>query len=142
MESEKITYWMTLGVLALAAATGMVSGHQGWGDRLADRSINMISQASERARNYAEIASLVLGSGESDAVNTVQPEISVQNEFQNEIQGEVENHMACVQRVLVRHQAELARLQAMRVRVRMIKRTPRTIVWPARNMVIEIPQTF
>jgi hypothetical protein len=102
----------------------------------------MISQASERARNYAEIASLVLGSGESDAVNTVQPEISVQNEFQNEIQGEVENHMACVQRVLVRHQAELARLQAMRVRVRMIKRTPRTIVWPARNMVIEIPQTF
>jgi len=138
MESEKITYWMTLGVLALAAATGMVSGHQGWGDRLADRSINMISQASERARNYAEIASLVLGSGESDAVNTVQPEISVQNE----IQGEVENHMACVQRVLVRHQAELARLQAMRVRVRMIKRTPRTMVWPARNMVIEIPQTF
>jgi len=78
MESEKITYWMTLGVLALAAATGMVSGRQGWGDRLADRSINMISQASERARNYAEIASLVLGSGESDAVNTVQPEISVQ----------------------------------------------------------------
>ncbi len=84
----------------------------------------------------------MLGTGEGDVTYTAQPEIAVQNEFQNEIQSDVENHMACVQRVLVRHQAELARLQAMRVQVRMIKRSPRTIVWPARNMVIEIPQTF
>jgi hypothetical protein len=33
-------------------------------------------------------------------------------------------------------------LQAMKVQVRMLKRSPRTMVWPARNMVIEIPQTF
>jgi glutamine amidotransferase PdxT len=142
MESEKIMYWMTLGVLAMAATTGFVSEHRGWGDRLADRSIAMMSQASEKARNYAEIASLVLGRGEGDAVNDVQPEIAFQNEFQDAVQGEVENHMACVQRVLVRHQAELARLQAMKVQVRMLKRTPRTMVWPARNMVIEIPQAF
>jgi hypothetical protein len=139
MESEKMVYWMTLGVLAMAATVGFVTEHQGWGGRLADRSIAMMMpQASEKARNYAEIAGIVLGTSEGDAVHPAQAEIS----FQNEVQGEVENHMACVQRVLVRHQAELARLQAMRVQVRMLKHSPRTIVWPSRNMVIEIPQAF
>ena len=146
MESEKIMYWVTLGVLAMAATTGFVTGHRGWGDRIADRSIAMMSDASEKARNYAEIAGVLWGSSEGDAVRPAQLEAAFQNEFQDdvkdEVQGEVENHMACVQRVLVRHQAELARLQAMRVQVRMLKRTPRTIGWPARNLVIEIPQTF
>jgi hypothetical protein len=142
MESEKTMYWMTLGVLAMAAATGFVSEHRGWSDRLADRSIAVISQASEKATNYAEIAGVLWGSNDSDAVHPAQVEVAFQNEFQDEVQGEVDNHMACVQRVLVRHQAELARLQAMKVQVRMLKRSPRTMVWPARNVVIEIPQTF
>ncbi len=126
----------------MAATTGFVTGQRGWGDRIADRSIAMMSDASEKARNYAEIATLLLGKGDGDVVYTARPEIAVQNESQDEVQGEVDNHLACVQRVLVRHQAELARLQAMKVLVRMLKRTPRTMVWPARNMVIEIPQNF
>ncbi len=142
MESEKIVYWMTLGVLAMASTTGFVTEHRGWGDLLADRSIAMMSQASERAVNYAEIAGIVLGTSEGDAMHPAQAEISVQNEFQNEIQGDVGNRMACVQRVLVRRQAELAGLQAVRIQVRMLKRSPRTIVWPSRNMVLEVPQAF
>jgi hypothetical protein len=142
MESEKITYWITLGVLAMAATTGFVSEHRGWGDRLTDRSIAIMSQASEKARNYVEIASLVLGRGEVDPIDIAQPEIAVQNEFQDVVQGEVGNQMACMQRVLVRHQVELARLQAMRVQVRILKHSPRTIVWPARNVVVEVPQAF
>jgi hypothetical protein len=142
MESEKIMYWMTLGVLAMAATSGFVSEHRGWSDRLADRSIAVISQASEKATNYAEIAGVLWGSNDSDAMRPAQVEVAFQNEFQDEVQGEVDNHMACVQRVLARHQAELARLQAMKVQLRMLKRSPRTMVWPARNMVIEIPQTF
>jgi hypothetical protein len=142
MESEKITYWITLGVLAMAATTGFVSEHRRWGDRLTDRSIAIMSQASKKARNYVEIATLVLGSDEGDAVNTVQPEIAVQNEFEDVVEGEVGNQMACMQRVLVRHQVELARLQAMRVQVRILKHSPRTIVWPARNVVVEVPQAF
>ena len=39
MESEKLIYWVTLGVLALATTTGFVTEHRGWSDRLADRSI-------------------------------------------------------------------------------------------------------
>ena len=49
MDSEKAMYWMTLGVLALAATTGFVTEHRGWSDRLADRSVAMVSQASDVA---------------------------------------------------------------------------------------------
>jgi hypothetical protein len=128
MESEKVLYWMTLGVLAMATTTGFVTGHRGWGDRLADRSIAMVSQASERAMNYAEMASMVMGSGDRDSGRSLQTVI------------EVQNRLACVQRVLVRRQVEMSRLQAMRMQVRMLKQSPRTIVWPNPKLVIEVPQ--
>ena len=142
MESEKMMYWVTLGVLAMAATTGFVSEHRGWSDRLADQSLAIMTQASEKGKTYAEIAGLLWGSSEGDARRPVQLEAAFQNEFQDEAQREVDNHLACVQRVLARRQAEFDRLQAIRVQVRMIKRSPRTIVWPARNMVIEVPQAF
>jgi hypothetical protein len=128
MESEKVLYWMTLGVLAMATITGLVTEHPGWGDRLADRSIAMVSQASETAMNYAEMAGMVMGSGDRDSGRSLQTVI------------EVQNRLACVQRVLVRRQAEMSRLQAMRMQVRMLKRSPRTIVWPNSSMVIEVSQ--
>jgi hypothetical protein len=136
MESEEIVYWMTLGVLAMATVTGVVTGHQGWGDRLADRSIAMMSQASEKATNYAEMAGMVLGNGERDSAR---PPLGVVD-VQNYIQTDVQNRLACEQRVLVRRQAEMAGLQSMRVQVRMLERAPRTIVWPNPNIVIDIPQ--
>jgi hypothetical protein len=144
MESEKMMYWVTLGVLAMAATTGFVSEHGGWSDRLADRSIAVMSQASEQARSYAEMAGMLWGSGDSDAARPTQLEAAFHNELQDEIQSEVDSHMACAQRVLARHQAEMARMQAMnmKVQVRMLKHSLRTTDWPTRNMVIEIPQTF
>ncbi len=128
MRSDKMMYWMTLGVLAMAAITGAVSGQAGWGERLAGRSVAMMSRVSEAAASYAEMAGMVLGSREDDAVRPVRTVV------------EAQNRLACVQRVLVRRQAELVRVQAMRVRVRALELAPRTIVLPARNMIIEIPQ--
>ncbi len=128
MQSEKMLYWVTLGVLAMAAITGAVSGQAGWGERLAGRSVAMMSRASAKAMNYAEIAGLALGSREDDSARPVRTVV------------EAQNRLACVQRVLVRRHAELVRVQAMRVRVRALERAPRTIVVPERNMVIEIPE--
>lgn len=144
MESEKTMYWMTLGVLAMAAVTGFVSEHRGWSDHFAERSIAVVSQASEQARNYAQMAGMLWESSEADAGRPAQLEAAFQNELRDETQSEVDSHMACTQRVLARHQAELARVQAtnMKVQVRMLKYSLRTTDWPARNMVIEIPQTF
>src|SRR5580704_12211539 len=136
MESEKILYWMTLGVLAMATVTGVVTEHRGWGDRLADRSISMMSRASEKAVNYAEIAEMVLGSGERNPARPPRVVVGVPNYVQTDVQ----NRLACVQPILARRQAEMARGQAMRVHMRMLERAPRTIVWPDPNIVIDIPQ--
>jgi hypothetical protein len=102
-----------------------------------------------KARSYAEIARVVLGRGEQDSVGALQPDLAslnevqdeVRNEVQNDVQSEVQNHLACAQRELVRRQAEMARFQAMRVQVRMLKFSPRTILWPNGKLVVEVPQS-
>ena len=136
MESEKAMYWMTLGVLALATATGFVTEHRGWSDRLMDRSVAVVSQASGVAAHYAEIADLMLGSGESELASSAPAVIDVQNDVQAGVQAQ----LACARRTLVRRPAELVRLQAIRVQARALERAPRTIVLPARTMVIQIPR--
>ncbi len=128
MESEKLMYWMTLGVLALATTTGFVSEHRTWGEGLVDRSIALVSQASEIAANAAGIAGLELGRGENDWASSPRAVV------------EARARLACVQSTMVRRQVEMSRLQAMKVRVRMLSRVPRTIVLPNQNLVIEIPQ--
>jgi hypothetical protein len=125
MESEKLIYWLTLGMLAMATITGSLTGRV---DRLADRSIAMMSQASGRVMNYAEIANIVLGNGDVDLTRSPRAVVAAQNS------------LACVQRVLVRRQAEVARLQAMRVQVQMLERAPRTMVLQRQNIVIEVPE--
>jgi hypothetical protein len=122
---------MTLGVLVLATTTGFVTEHRGWGDRLAENSIAFLSQASEMATNYAGIAGVGLGGGEDDLAHTPLAVVDVQNE--------VQTRLACVQRTLAHRQAEMDRLQAMRFRVRALERAPRTMVWPDRSLVIEVP---
>lgn len=140
MESEKAMYWMTLGVLALATTTGFVTEHRGWSDRLVDRSVAVVSEASGVAAHYAEMADLMLARGENDLVSPADAMIDVQNDVQGDVQNEVQARLACAQRTLVRRQAQLVRLQALRVQVRALERAPRTIVLPARNVVIQIPQ--
>jgi len=138
MESEKAMYWMTLGVLALATATGLVTEHRGWSDRLVDRSVAVVAQASDVAAHYAEVADLMLGRGESDLASPADAMIDVANGAQDNVQAEVQAQLACARRTLVRRQAEPVRLRAIRVQVRALERAPRTIVLPARNMVIQI----
>jgi hypothetical protein len=133
-------YWMTLGVLALATATGFITGHRGWADRLVDRSVAVVSQASDVAAHYAEIADLTLGRGENERATPAHAVIDMANDGQIDVQAEVQAKLACARRTLVRRQAQLVRLQAIRVQVRALERAPRTIVLPVRNMVIEVPQ--
>ena len=136
MESEKVMYWLTLGVLALATTTGLVNQHRGWGDCLAERSLAFVSQASQTAANYAEIAGMAIGSGERDSASPSPAVIDVHNFVQSEVQA----RLACVQSSLVRRQAEMMRLQAMRVQVRTMDRPARAMVWSNPNIVIEVPQ--
>jgi hypothetical protein len=104
MESEKVMYWMTLGVLALATATGFVTEHRGWSDRLVDRSVAVVSQASDVAAHYAEMADLMLGRGENELSGSGRNVFDVENP----VQAEVQARLACAQ---VRRQAQLVRPQ-------------------------------
>jgi hypothetical protein len=143
MECEKLMYWTTLGVLALATTTGFVTEHRGWGDLLAERSLALVSQASEVAANYVDhagIAGMVMGRGENSLEGHRVSGIVVPGDLQRDVQRRVQTSLACAQRTLVRHQAEMARMQAMSFRVRTLKLVPRTIVLPDRNLVIEVPQ--
>jgi len=128
MESEKVMYWMTLSLLALAMTSGFVSKHRAWGDAMLNRSIEAASQASYMAANYAGIAGTMFGVKDSDFALPSQAMIQAQNS------------VACMQRTLVRRQAELARWQAMKVRVRALERVSRIDEWPSQEMVIEVPQ--
>jgi hypothetical protein len=134
MQSEKVMYWMTLGVLVLATTTGFISENRECGNRMVERSIAMASRASEAAANYAAnyaaLAGLAVGRQENDLA------------FSPRAVAEVQTRVACVQRTLARRQVELARVQAMKAQVRMLKRSPRAIVWPAQNLVIEVQQDF
>jgi hypothetical protein len=132
MESEKMMYWTTLGVLVLATVTGFVTEHRGWGDPLVDRSIAMLSQAAAAATNYATVAGLALGRDEND--------LALSPRDVARVQAKVQTRVACVQRILVRHQAEMNRLQAVRFRVRALQSTPRIIELRNQNMVIEVPR--
>jgi len=140
MESEKTIYWITLGVLALATINGFATGHKGWGDRLADRSMAMVAQASGVAKNYAEVAGMVLGTDQTDAAFAPQALLDVQNDVQSDVQNYAQSRLACTERILVKRQAQLARLQALKVRLRTVRRMPRTITWSEPHIVVEVPE--
>lgn len=133
MESEKVMYWMALGVLAMSATSGLIPKHPGWGERLADRSIAMMSQASERAINYAVIAGMVVGTNDSAPSPGV-------IDVEDYAQGQVQARLACAQATLARRQAILGLLQSMRVQVRLLQRPARTVVWRNLSIVVEVPQ--
>ena len=60
MASEKAMYWMAVCVLALGVANGLVTERTGWADRLADRSLSLLDQASETATRYAGVVAMRL----------------------------------------------------------------------------------
>jgi hypothetical protein len=140
MESEKTIYWMTLGVLALATINGLATGHKGWGDRLADRSIAMVAEASGVAKNYAEVAGVVLGTDRTDATFAPQALLDVKSDIQSAVQYDLRPRLACAERILVKRQAQLARLQALKVRLRTVERMPRTITWSEPHIIVEVPE--
>jgi len=79
---------------------------------------------------------MAIGSGERDEASPAPAVIDVHDFVQNEVQA----RLACVQSTLERRQAEMTRVQAMRVQVRMMERPDRAIVWSDPNVVIEVPQ--
>jgi hypothetical protein len=123
MASEKATYWIVLGVLALAVTNGLVTEHRGWAGRLAARSIAMAEQASEIATGNAKS---VMPDRENDDLRRV-------------VSARV--RLARVQSTLARHQAEVVRVQVEGIRARVMEHQIRAAIdCPQQNFVIDLPQ--
>jgi hypothetical protein len=128
MTSEKAMYWMAVGVLAAGALNGFVSRLGGAVPALADRSLALVSQASQTAADYVETARMTLGDRD---LEFAPPRMAVVRP---------QTGLACIQATLARNQAALARVQAERLRVRVRDRGPRSITWPDGHVIIDVPQ--
>lgn len=135
MTSEKAMYWMAVGVLAVGALNGLVNRVGELVPWLADRSLALVSQASQTAADYVETARMTLGGDHLELAPAPMAVVRAQT------------GLACIQATLARNQATLARnqaaldrVQAQRLRVRVLGSRPRSITWPGGHVVIDLPQ--
>jgi len=129
MTSEKAMYWIAVGVLAVAALNGFANRLGESVPAMADRSLALVSQASQAASDYIESARTTLGDGDFEFAPPAMAVVRAQT------------RLGCIQAPLARNQAALARVQADRFRVRVVEsRSPRSITWPGGHVVIDVPQ--
>lgn len=128
MTSEKAMYWMAVGVLAVGALNGLVNRIGDLVPWLADRSLALVSQASQTAADYVETARMTLGGDHLELAPAPMAVVRAQT------------GLACIQATLARNQAALDRVQAQRLRVRVLGSRPRSITWPGGHVVIDLPQ--
>ncbi|HXP17760.1 MAG TPA: hypothetical protein VN868_11720 [Terriglobales bacterium] len=126
MTSEKAMYWMAVGVLAVGALNGLVNRVGELVPWLADRSLALVSQASQTAADYVETARMTLGGDHLELAPAPMAVVRAQT------------GLASIQATLARNQAALDRVQAQRLRVRVLGSRPRS--WPGGHVVIDLPQ--
>ncbi len=124
MASEKVIYWTVLGVLALAAANGLVTEHRGWAARLADRSTAMAEQASsELAASYSNLRT-------PDREN---------DDLQRLVRDRV--RLVRVQSTMARDQADMVRVQVRGIRARVMQHRVHAVIdCSPQSFVIDLPQ--
>ena len=127
MTSDKEMYWIAVGVLAVAALNGFVSRLGESIPALADRSLALVSQASQSAADYLETARMTLGDRDLDFAP---PSMAVVR---------AQTRLACIQARLARNQSAQARVQAQRFRVRVLESSPQSVTWPGGHVVIDVP---
>jgi hypothetical protein len=118
------------GALALGAVNGFVTRLGESVPQLADRSVAIVTQASETARNLPEIAGLTM---RGDGQEFDFPQMA-------EMQVRAQTRLTCIQAAEVRNPAAMARMQAQRIRASMPEHGPGSITWPGGHIVIEGPQ--
>jgi hypothetical protein len=123
MASEKATYWMVLGVLALAVTNGFVREHSGWAGRLADSYVALAEQASDVAAGYVSMASQAPVRDDFRQIARLRPQLA-----------QVRSAMARGRAETVRVRVESFRAQVMQDGVRAVINCPR------QNFDVEIPE--
>jgi hypothetical protein len=131
MTSEKAMYWAAVAVLGLGAVNGFVTRLGESAPKLAEGSVAMVAQASETARDFAQMAALTLGGDRQDLDFPQMAQIA---------EVRAQTRLACLQAARVRNQAAMARMQAERIRVHVLETSPSSVTWPGGHIVVEGPQ--
>ena len=127
----------------LAAINGFVSEPGEGISSLADRSMALVSQASEVASNYVEDhAGMIPGTGENGREGQSVSVIGVPENVQRDVQRRVQASLVCAQRTMVRHQAEDGAFAGYELPGTNAKACSPHHRFPDRNIVIQVPQSF
>jgi hypothetical protein len=124
MASQKVLYWMAVGVAALFLGNSFVGGRS-LTPSIADRAMATAQRISTQSMRYAMLAQVIFGRGEASFVQAETATASAQT------------RLAVVQTAMAHREAALARVQAERIRVLANRRI---VACPRQNLVINLPE--
>jgi hypothetical protein len=130
MASEKVSYWMAVGVVALLVSNHFAARH---GDEircLADRSAAAIESVTGPASRLMETAEMMVGRGETRVVQT------------QTVLAQAETRLASVQTEIECHEAAFARMRAEQARAVAIRELHAAVICPRPNVRIMAPRSI
>ncbi len=128
MGSEKATYWIAVGVLAVVVGSNFAARHADGVRCLADRSLAAVERVSGQGDRLVAMAEMMLGRGETRFARTQTTLAHAQTRLVS-----VQTAVACREAAFARIEAEHARIEAM-------QQLRGTVICPRQNLRIEIPQ--
>jgi hypothetical protein len=128
MVSQKLSYWMAVGAVALFFGNNIALRHGDSVRCLADRAMVAVEQFSGSATRYIATAEMMLGRGETHLAD-VQTRLAC-----------AQTRLASVQTVIASHQAALALVEAEQARMVAIEHLDRAVVCPRQSLRMSVPQ--
>jgi hypothetical protein len=122
MGSEKTTYWIAVGVLALLVSNNFVIRHEDGVHELASRSLAAIEQVSGHATRFMAVAEMTFGKGGARFAQTQTTLACAQT------------RLASVQGILASHEAALARVEAEHARISAMQQIRGPVICPRQRL--------
>jgi hypothetical protein len=128
MVSEKTTYWMAVGVLAVVVGSNFAARHVDGVRCLADRSLAAVDRVSGQGNRLMAMAEMMLGRGETRFART------------QTTLAHAQTRLASVQTAVACREAGVARIQAEHARIEAMQQLRGTVICPRQNLRIVMPE--
>jgi hypothetical protein len=130
MVSEKVSYWMAVGVVALVASNHFAARHGEDIRCLADRSVAAMESVAGPASRLMATAEMMVGRSETRFVRT------------QSVLAQAETRLASVQTEIECHEAAFARMQAEQARAVAIRELHAAVICPRANVRMVAPRSI
>lgn len=128
MGSEKASYWIAVGVLALFVSNNFAARHESEIRCLASRSLAAVEQVSGHAAHFTAMAEMLLGRGDTGFART------------QATLARAQARLASVQAAIDSKQAAFARLRAEHDGMAAMQEFRGAVICPRQNLRIVIPE--